>query len=113
MYCPKCSEKFEEGSRRFCPTDGARLLSETNDPSADKWQGGIFSNLIPKPEPQPEKVNAPADAPRFVMFDPQSVPPKPPQPKTEDLGGDFFVLDDAEPEPPLDNIFSKPMPPTD
>lgn len=44
MYCPKCKETFEEGSRRFCPTDGTRLVSET----AAAQTGGIFSGILAK-----------------------------------------------------------------
>ncbi|MBV9216878.1 MAG: serine/threonine protein kinase [Acidobacteria bacterium] len=47
MYCPKCNQTFEEGSRRFCPTDGVRLVSDSAD-SSEVRGGGIFSNLIPK-----------------------------------------------------------------
>ena len=46
MYCPKCKDTFEEGSRRFCPTDGSRLIPEAGVPG--RPAGGIFSNLIPK-----------------------------------------------------------------
>lgn len=48
MYCPKCKQTFEEGSRRFCPTDGVRLLSDATEPDAASSGGGIFANLIPK-----------------------------------------------------------------
>lgn len=48
MYCPKCNETFEEGSRRFCPTDGSRLIPEPQPQQARA--GGIFANLIPKME---------------------------------------------------------------
>ncbi|HEV7700893.1 MAG TPA: protein kinase [Pyrinomonadaceae bacterium] len=44
MYCPKCKQTFEEGSRRFCPTDGARLISD----NAPKRESGVFANLIPQ-----------------------------------------------------------------
>ena len=44
MYCPKCKQTFEEGSRRFCPTDGARLIFEP----AAKAPSGVFANLIPR-----------------------------------------------------------------
>ena len=47
MYCPKCKQTFEEGSRRFCPTDGARLISDDPEASVNQ-RGGIFANLIPK-----------------------------------------------------------------
>ena len=44
MYCPKCKQTFEEGSRRFCPTDGARLVAESGSPP----KAGVFANLIPQ-----------------------------------------------------------------
>ena len=47
MYCPKCNENFEEGSRRFCPVDGSRLVSEA---AVNSQGGGIFANLINKIE---------------------------------------------------------------
>lgn len=46
MFCPKCKQTFEEGSRRFCPTDGARLVSDAVPPR----EGGVFANLIPQIE---------------------------------------------------------------
>ncbi len=47
MYCPKCKQTFAEGSRRFCPTDGARLVTESTA-EIPKRSGGIFANLLPK-----------------------------------------------------------------
>jgi len=47
MYCPKCKESFDEGSRRFCPTDGARLISGLAGRTGAQ-NTGIFANLIPK-----------------------------------------------------------------
>lgn len=86
MYCPKCSQTFEEGSRRFCPTDGSRLVSEAAA-SAGR-DGGIFANLIPKLEgisdldDKPLEMASAADAP------------------TVDTSLDevFFELDDIKPE---------------
>jgi hypothetical protein len=46
MYCPKCKQTFEKGSRRFCPTDGARLIVD----GLPKEQNGIFAKLIPRME---------------------------------------------------------------
>jgi len=48
MYCPKCEETFEEGSRRFCPTDGSRLVPDLTDPDREQWEGGIFSKILSK-----------------------------------------------------------------
>ncbi|MFN2501133.1 MAG: serine/threonine protein kinase, partial [Pyrinomonadaceae bacterium] len=47
MDCPKCNEVFDEGSRRFCPVDGTRLVAGSEG-SGGKQKGGIFANLIPK-----------------------------------------------------------------
>jgi serine/threonine protein kinase len=47
MHCPKCKQSFEEGSRRFCPTDGARLVSDLSSP-AQAQTGSVFATLIPK-----------------------------------------------------------------
>lgn len=43
MRCPKCDQQFEEGSRRFCPTDGSRLMPEGGSAPAT---GGIFTNIL-------------------------------------------------------------------
>src|SRR4051794_15988898 len=104
MYCPKCSDKFEEGSRRFCPTDGARLVSET--PGAGQRQEGIFSNLVSKVQPHQDRDEILPDVPRFKVNEFQAAAANS-KPRAEDLGGDFFVLEDPEPEPLLDPIFSK------
>jgi len=60
MFCPKCKENFEEGSRRFCPTDGTRLHSELIEPTV---QQGIFSDLVPR---------VTADAPLEIAASPAS-----------------------------------------
>src|SRR4051812_29204189 len=107
MYCPKCSDKFEEGSRRFCPTDGARLISEA--PGAGQRQEGIFSNLVPKPQPRQDRDEILPEVPRFTVKE-QGVRANNVRPRVDDLGGDFFILEDPEPEPVLDPIFSKQAP---
>lgn len=52
MHCPKCGQNFEEGSRRFCPTDGARLISDSAE--AKGGSEGIFSSLLPRIQPSGE-----------------------------------------------------------
>jgi serine/threonine-protein kinase len=91
MYCPKCKQSFEEGSRRFCPTDGFRLVSERGEAAAKG--GGIFANLIPKidaikdlEEPRP---NPPSPAPAGRSNAEPS--------DTDDV---FFELDDLQLEMP-------------
>lgn len=68
MYCPKCKQTFEEGSRRFCPTDGARLVSERSG----NREGGIFANLIPKMEGISDLEETIRDMPRPVVSEPDS-----------------------------------------
>lgn len=112
MYCPKCKDIFEEGSRRFCPTDGSRLVSEAA--SANARSGGIFASLIPKIEAisdleekvqQPRRISDPTPA-HF----PSSTPPS----NEPDLP--FFEFDDLELEipPPIrkpEPIQEPPAPP--
>jgi len=96
MYCPKCKQTFEEGSRRFCPTDGARLVSEASL-AARRPDNGIFSSLMSRDE-APIETNGPlSDVPRFHVTEP------PPPKLNDDISGDFFVVEDVEPE-------SKPFP---
>ena len=62
LYCPRCKQTFEEGSRRFCPTDGSRLISEAAE-SAQR-QGGVFSHLLPKVDAVKQRDESLADKPR-------------------------------------------------
>jgi serine/threonine protein kinase len=93
MYCPKCKDTFEEGSRRFCPTDGSRLIPEGG--TAGRPAGGIFANLIPKIQ----AVSA-TDETLIGRKSPvlrQSPPPVPQPsrpPEAEDVP--FFELDDLD-----------------
>ncbi|MEO6051936.1 MAG: hypothetical protein ABIP78_11470 [Pyrinomonadaceae bacterium] len=96
MYCPKCKESFEEGTRRFCPTDGARLISEI-DVSARQKERGIFANLIPKIDATSDFDQALSDPPRFVISESDETTSDP-----TDLGDFediFFELEDITPEP--------------
>jgi serine/threonine-protein kinase len=116
MYCPKCKESFEEGSRRFCPTDGARLISDTASPTGNQWEGGIFANLIPKIESSPDLDEAFPDIPRFVINEPSdgaSFAADAPsaaesKPEKEEIGDDFFVLDDIETVPESEPLSGTP-----
>ena len=63
VYCPKCNQTFEEGSRRFCPTDGARLISE----SAEAATGhSTFSSIFGKSEPAQQQPK-PTSEPVFTL----------------------------------------------
>ena len=94
MYCPKCKENFEEGSRRFCPTDGSRLVSEAAG-VAGRQGGGIFANLIPKIEAISDLEDTLTDLPRFVVTEP-AVPAPDLSAKPEKPSEIFFDLDDQE-----------------
>ncbi len=102
MYCPKCKDNFEEGSRRFCPTDGSRLISETAAVAINQ-QGGIFASLLPRIESQSERdetllnvpraaANRPMPAKPFTV--PMQVPPEPA----------FFELDEPDIESPPSTV---------
>lgn len=88
MYCPKCKQTFEEGSRRFCPTDGARLVSD----SSTRPTGGIFANLIPKMEGISDLEDTLHDAPR-----PDIAQPQPTQTRAVDDDDEIFFEFDDEP----------------
>jgi serine/threonine protein kinase len=69
MYCPKCKQTFEEGSRRFCPSDGARLVSERAVGSG----GGVFAKLIPKMDGISDLEDTIRDFPRAETAQPTPV----------------------------------------
>lgn len=93
VYCPKCGQNFEEGSRRFCPTDGSRLISDSYDQPAAP---GVFSNLIPKAAPVGGADEVLSETAKSFVREPEL-----------DLFGDkkevladdlpFFELDDIQP----------------
>lgn len=101
MYCPKCKESFEEGSRRFCPTDGARLVSETAGAGGGS-SGGIFSNLIPKVDVSREMDELVHGIPQFVITEPEAIAD--PLLEPEDIAGDYFEFEDIEPDNALDLV---------
>lgn len=92
MYCPKCKQTFEEGSRRFCPSDGARLISDSIDPKAG---AGVFSSLLPNIASVSEFDEAHSDVPRFVVSEPSSELSIPPA-KAESEDDIFFELDEID-----------------
>ncbi len=111
MYCPKCNESFEEGSRRFCPTDGARLVSEAK-PAANQPEGGIFANLIPKMQGITDLGTRLSEAPGVIVardeLDPE--PSVKLDPEAEELFFEFDEPEVNEPEiPPADKIVETPV----
>ncbi len=105
MYCPKCKDNFEEGSRRFCPTDGSRLVSEVSGAGSPQ-PGGIFANLIPKIEAVNDLDESLSGTPRFTITEPDlnllDLPDK--KAESSDI---FFELDDPDPTPI--NVSEKPV----
>ncbi|MFT3744391.1 MAG: serine/threonine-protein kinase [Pyrinomonadaceae bacterium] len=102
MYCPKCKDTFEEGSRRFCPADGSRLISEAGGAESSR-SGGIFANLIPKIEAISDLDENLPTAPRATSLRPENAGPALPirtiepqihKPATPDPV--FFELDDLD-----------------
>src|SRR5438552_1348497 len=70
MFCPKCKQSFEEGSRRFCPSDGTRLVFEPTESTESQADRGIFSHLLPKSEVFRDHDETMTDVPRFVVTEP-------------------------------------------
>ncbi len=73
LYCPKCQREYEDGSQRFCNSDGGRLLPSVD--SAKKRPArktGVFTSLLGR---RPSRFD------RDESLDPKpgSVPKKQPQ----------------------------------
>ena len=92
MYCPKCKQTFEEGSRRFCPTDGARLISDSVRGQAAT---GIFANLLPKIETDDKFDEILPGVPHFIISEPEPELGQTPLPADAD-DDFFFELDDLD-----------------
>jgi serine/threonine protein kinase len=45
LYCPKCNATYQDGTQRFCSTDGSRLVSATVAKSPTNSQG-VFTSLL-------------------------------------------------------------------
>lgn len=76
LYCPKCQQNYDDGSQRFCPNDGGRLLPAPNSPksSSSAPSGGVFTNLLGKSEPHLNNDEKLASIPRFVKSEHSSLP---------------------------------------
>lgn len=98
VYCPKCGQTFDEGSRRFCPTDGARLISDSVEAAAAH---GVFAGIFAKKEPVREEPK-PAPEPFFTLDLDDD---------TRDEGEPFFGLEQP-PAPAEPDLFKQPEPST-
>lgn len=61
LYCPKCQQKYEEGTQRFCSNEGERLQRVPADDAATKTDS-VFSTVLGRTlfddteqKPKPEK----------------------------------------------------------
>jgi serine/threonine protein kinase len=110
LYCPKCKQTFEEGSRRFCPTDGSRLISEAAESA--RQRGGVFSHLLPKVEADTRRDETLAAKPR-----PRGVSEAPELSSIGGAGDTYFEFEDIELELELETekqkeFFNPPPEPT-
>ncbi len=106
VYCPKCGQNFEQGSRRFCPTDGSRLISDSYDQPETP---GIFSNLIPKTAPVGGKDEVLPDSPKVIVREPElDLFADKKEVVADDLP--FFELDDIQPVSGAQAEFVPPPP---
>lgn len=110
MLCPKCKEYFEEGSRRFCPTDGSRLVSDAGGLIDDRAEGGIFANLVPKIEGIKQPDENSTDLPSFTLSRPEVSPAVPPR-RLDVKDEVFFELDDLQPSEPPKPVTPNPVTP--
>lgn len=106
MYCPKCKESFEEGSRRFCPTDGARLISDTPFAAGRRAGSGIFSNLISKTEHSRSFDESFSDIPQFVITEDE---PSKAFDESVEVSSDFFEFRAVEPDEAVDPVIDVPV----
>ena len=98
MHCPKCQQTFEENSRRFCPTDGARLIS---DSVGRQGSPGVFANLLAKIETDDKFDEILPDVPHFVITEPEPEIGQTPLPDDDDF---FFELGDMDDELGVDTL---------
>lgn len=94
LYCPKCDRAYQEGSQRFCTSDGSRLVSSLPTEKSAEAPKAVFSNVLKRALPQGEEnrknvfdslfVGAPKQPPAAAEAagsqptdDNQSVQPKP------------------------------------
>ena len=112
MYCPKCKETFEEGSRRFCPTDGARLISDETEAQSGKEKGGIFSNLLPKITHEADRDELLPDVPKFMVNEPE-IDLFEDAPSKDHISEPFFEIGDIQPEVETVTNFTMPEPPAE
>ena len=74
LYCPKCQEKYEDSSQRFCNNDGGRLIPAPGSPKSSAPSGGVFSSLLGKTELPANNDEKLASLPRFTKSEQSNLP---------------------------------------
>ncbi len=105
VHCPKCEETFEKGSRRFCPTDGTRLVSDDGPTETDRSTRGVFAHLLPKIMHDHPYDKIPGDIPKSVAIEQNhlTIDDEPSAQTAEPV----FEIDDLEPEFAAETSFAK------
>ena len=110
MYCPKCNDSFEEGSRRFCPTDGARLITDDLRPESSGNRAGVFSNLMPRMNQDSARDNVLSEEPKQFVKEPEFDLFRDDLQKVANAEP-FFEIGDLPPDADLVPNFAVPEPP--
>lgn len=63
LYCPQCSQTYEEGVQRFCTNDGSRLVSATTSGGQPK---GIFTNVLNRTPANKERSRTFTELPKLI-----------------------------------------------
>ncbi len=75
LYCPKCQRSYQEGTQRFCISDGVRLMATPDAVKiAEKSSDGVFTNLLGRSAPRYESDEKLSDkSPFFKPKTPLSI----------------------------------------
>jgi eukaryotic-like serine/threonine-protein kinase len=98
MYCPKCKQNFEEGSRRFCPTDGSRLVTTAAQQAAER-PGGVFYHLISRIDSSSPREENPAASTRPAPNRAPDLGPMIDHPRRQEPEVFFEFADDDDDDP--------------
>lgn len=79
FYCPKCRRTYEDGSQRFCSSDGGRLLPALSATmNSAEGKKGVFSTLLGKAPKSTERDESLPTAPKFIKVEKTIQPNFPP-----------------------------------
>lgn len=79
FYCPKCRRTYEDGSQRFCSSDGGRLLPALSATmNSAEGKKGVFSTLLGKSTKPTEGDESLPPVPKFIKVEKTIQPNFPP-----------------------------------